>query len=176
MNNKNKGKNFENSFKKSVDETVAYYLRLQDAGSAFGDFKNEDKNSNLRFTIQNPYDCIIFYNCCLFCLELKHTENTSIAFDRDKKDKKQIKLHQIEGLAKASKHVGINAGFILDFAISNNTYYFDIKDFLRFYNSIDKKSINEKDVIEYRGLLIEKKLLRTNYRYDITKFLLELST
>ena len=41
-------------------------------------------------------------------------------------------------------------------------------------NSITKKSFNENDLLDYcNPILIDKKKLKVNYRYDIDKFLNE---
>lgn len=55
----------------------------------------------------------------------------------------------------------------MNFRKTENTYYLDIDNFLRFMIDTDKKSINEKDVIEYGGLIIPSKKKRTRSSYDI---------
>lgn len=167
----NEGKRFEENWKKSISKEM-YFQRIKDNPSNFGN----NSNNAVRFTLNNPYDCFIFYMGYLFPLELKSTKGTSFSIQKDKKDRsKMIKHHQIEGLLSASKYEGIYAGFVLDFRNekSNNTYWLDIKDFYIFQNNNDKKSINEKDVISYGGILIKKNKKKVNYKYDIIDILNE---
>ena len=120
----NTGKVFEQNFKKSVDESKIYYLRLKDSPASFG-----QDSSKVRFTADNPYDNFCFYERTLFPLELKSTKSTSFSFQRNKKEKgKNIKLSQIEGLTMASKYEGIYAGFIFNFD-KGETVWMNIKDF-----------------------------------------------
>ena len=46
-----------------------------------------------------------------------------------------------------------------------------INDFLDYTSTLDKKSININDILQMNPIEIENKLLRTNYRYNIDKFL-----
>ena len=45
---------------------------------------------------------------------------------------------------------------------------------MSFYNNTSKFSINEQDIIEYEGVLIESRLLKVRYRYNVEKLLNEL--
>lgn len=160
------GKNFEQQWKKSITNDM-YYLRLKDSPSSFG----QDSNF-VRFTLDNPYDCFIFYNRFLFPMELKSTELSSISIQRDKTDKgKMIKLNQINGLSDCNRYRGIFAGFIFDFRSTDNTYWLNIDGFNLFLLENDKKSINEKDVIKYKGIRINKEKKRVKYIYDIYELL-----
>ena len=165
----NTGKVFEQNFKKSVDESKIYYLRLKDSPASFG-----QDSSKVRFTADNPYDNFCFYERTLFPLELKSTKGTSFSFQRNKKEKgKNIKLSQIEGLTIASKYKGIYAGFIFNFD-KGETVWMNIKDFNSFYNNTTKKSINYQDILQYDCVHIEKHLLKVNYRYEIKNLLDEI--
>ena len=165
----NTGKVFEQNFRKSVDESKIYFVRLKDSPASFG-----QDSSKVRFTADNPYDNFCFYERTLFPLELKSTKSTSFSFQRNKKEKgKNIKLSQIEGLTKASKYNGVLAGFVFNFD-GDETVWMNIKDFNKFYNTTSKKSINYQDILQYDCVIIEKHLLKVNYRYEITKFLNEI--
>lgn len=162
---KNSGKVFEEALKKSVDEKTMYYYRLKDPASSFG-----QDSSKTRFSLSNEYDCFIFYKSNLFTLELKSTEQSSMSIQREKSEKsKMIKLNQIDGLNRSGKYNNTHSGFMLDFRTTKNTYFLSIDEFMRFLNESDKKSINEKDVIEYNGVVVESKLLQVNYRYNLVK-------
>jgi penicillin-binding protein-related factor A (putative recombinase) len=78
-----------------------------------------------------------------------------------------IKLAQIEGLMSASNYDGVYAGFLMDFRGSGNTYYLAVSDFIRFLDATDKKSINEKDVTEYGGIVVLKQKKKVHYKYDV---------
>lgn len=162
---KNEGKEFEKSWKDSMPEDV-YYLRLNDGASSFG-----QDSAYTRFTPSNPYDCFAFYNGFFLPMELKSTKSSSISIQREKTEKgKMIKINQINGLCKASKFDNIFAGFVFDFR-GSETYWMDISNFMEFLSDTEKKSINEKDVIKYKGILINKKIKRSRYTYDISKLL-----
>ena len=162
----NTGKVFEQNFKKSVDESKIYYLRLKDSPASFG-----QDSSKVRFTADNPYDNFCFYERTLFPLELKSTKGTSFSFQRNKqKKKKNIKLSQIEGLTMASKYKDVYAVFVFNFA-NGETVWMNIKDFNDFYNNTTKKSINYQDILQYDCVHIEKHLKKVNYSYEVLKLL-----
>ncbi|MDD4779033.1 MAG: Holliday junction resolvase RecU [Tissierellia bacterium] len=164
---KNEGKKFEEDFKNSIDESKIYYYRLRDSASSFG-----GGNDSTRFSIKNDYDCFIYLSPNYFPFELKSKQNTSVGIQKTKEEKgKDIKLHQIEGLTKASQYEGIYAGLLLNFRSTEHTYWLDIKNFNRFNEGTNKKSINENDVIEYGGLLVPQTLKKVRYRYDIDKMI-----
>ena len=164
------GKEFEQQWKKSINEANMYYFRIKDTPSSFG------KDSlSVRFTLNNPYDCFIFYNCFLFPMELKSTELNSISIQRNKEEKgKMIKTNQIKGLSDADKYDGIYPGFVFDFRLSGKTYWLSIKNFNLFLLENTKKSINEKDVIKYKGIDISKTKKIKKYVYDIESLLLNI--
>lgn len=85
-----------------------------------------------------------------------------------------IKLNQIDGLSESNKYDGIFAGFVFDFRNTENTYWLSINDFNLFLLNNDKKSINEKDIIKYKGIKIDKTKKRVKYTYDIYKLLNEI--
>ena len=165
----NYGKLFENDIKKSVPDDF-YYLRLKDS-AGFG--SSSDKN--VRFTSHNPFDALLQGLWTLFTLELKSSEGTSFSFSQEPKKSAMIKYHQIIGLQEAGKHKGVVSGFLLNFRKTKHTYFLYIQDFIRFQDATDKKSLNEADVILNGGIIIDQRLLKTNYRYDILKLCQRLS-
>lgn len=164
------GKDFEYQWKKSVNSDM-YYLRIKDSPSSFG------KDSiSVRFTLNNPYDCFVFYNGFLFPMELKSTELSSISIQRCKEDKgKMIKLNQIDGLSESNKYDRVFAGFVFDFRNTKNTYWLSIDNFNLFLLESNKKSINEKDIIKYKGIKVDKTIKKVKYIYDIHKLLIEIA-
>lgn len=163
----NPGKNFENNFSKSIPDDI-YYLRIKDSATSFS------PNSKSRFTSNNPFDFLVFYDGILFPLELKSTKYKSFSIQISKEEKnKEIKYHQIQSLKEANKYENIISGFILDFR-ENKTYWIYIEDFLLFLKENNKKSINISDIEKYNGIEISKKKLRINYRYDIKKMIIDI--
>ena len=169
---KNLGKIFENAFINSMPDHVLI-KRLNDNASAWSG------GTNTRFASNNECDYILsddntrtFYG-----LELKSTKEKSLTYWRDDfedKTKKQsfmIRKCQILGLEKWSKHFGV-FGFVINFrSLNNRTFFVSINDFLDYTSTLDKKSININDILQMNPIEIENKLLRTNYRYNIDKFL-----
>lgn len=146
-----------------------YYLRIKDSSSSYA------HSEGSRFTLDNPYDFLIYYGGKLFPMELKSTKSSSFSIQIENEQGKNIKTHQIMALSSASKIDGVIPGFVLDFR-RGNTYWLHVDKLKNFLKTNSKKSINENDVIKYGGVLIDKKLLKVNYRYDILnliKFIME---
>lgn len=154
----NEGKIFEKCFKDSIPKDV-YFMRLKDVFAGFG---NTNRQS---FTSNNPCDSIMYSYPRLFLLEFKSSKGTSFSFSN-----KIIKEHQIEDLQKASTYKGVISGFIFNYRKYPVTYFVEINKFIKFKNECNKKSIN-KDDCEKIGVLIEQRLKKVNYTYNIRKFI-----
>ena len=163
---KNEGKKFEEDWKNSFKNINAYFFRIKDSAAAFS-------GGNSEFTRNNPYDCFVLYNGYFIATELKSTKLSSFSFEKDGAGNghKLIKKSQIDGLYEVSNFKNTKAGFIFNFRNTIHTYFLDIKYFYKFYLDSEKFSINEKDVIEYKGVLIDSKKLKVRYRYDVEKLL-----
>lgn len=164
---KSVGKVFEENFKKSIPENVFCY-RPPDAAQSF------NMQSNLRFSSKSPCDYFIFNGATLFCFELKTVSGKSISFERTKEEKGVIHYYQIESLNKMSKYSSIVCGFVFDFRVTDNTYFIEINKFNELINSVNKKSIDEKDLLLYHPVLIDKKKLKVNYKYNVEKLLFDI--
>ena len=171
---KNEGKIFENSWQSSVPDTCFIYRLNDNAGSFSG-------GDNLRFTTSNICDYFMHDDITntTFCVELKSTKNNTMTYwreDFDIKGKVQsfmIKKNQILGLQKASKHK-IICGFLLNFReTTNHTYFVYVNNFISYTSTLNKKSINENDVLNMNPILIEQTLKKVNYKYNVSKFLQE---
>ena len=71
---------------------------------------------------------------------------------------------------------GVYPGFMLNFRNSQEiergvTYWLSIRDFNDFFVNTDKVSINRLDVINHNGIIVDQKLKRTHFAYDINKML-----
>lgn len=171
---KNEGKRFEDAFIKSMPDYVLV-KRLNDNASSWSG------GSNTRFTSKNECDYILYndHSRTFYGLEMKSTKHNSLTFwredfeDKNKKQTFQIRKCQIQGLEKWSKHNGV-FGFIINFREDENkTYFIDIDNFLNYTSSLTKKSINKDDILNMSPIEIENNLMRTNYHYDVEKFLNE---
>lgn len=115
---------------------------------------------------------MMFDGSHFFCFELKSVAGKSISFERDKKDKGVIHYHQIEYLKNCSQYQNIIPGLIIDFRGTDNTWFLHINQWDDLINSITKKSFNESDLLSYsHPILISKKKLKVNYRYDVETFI-----
>ena len=121
------------------------------------------------FIPQQPCDFVAHFDGTLWLLELKSSQNKYITIQRDKNNTGMIKQHQYEQMYK---HTGEHekAMLVLQFE-REYTYGLLIQDFMRFLQENDKKSINKLDVVQYGGIIIEQKLLRKNYCYNVKKLL-----
>lgn len=136
-----------------------------------------------KFSWENPCDFFVFDgNQKLFCgFELKSTKGKAVSFQRDKDDKNQrmIKYHQIKGLSKIAKYEGTIAGFIMNFRDEQRdmerSYFLRIEDFNNFRHTTTKNSINEIEIIKHGAIKIEGKKLRKYYIWDIDKLLKEIT-
>lgn len=163
---KNVGKVFEDNIKKSCPEWLFVY-RPPDAAQSF------NMTSALRFSQRSPADYFWFNGKKgnLLIVECK-TFQGACSFERIKEDKGIIHYYQIESLNKFDKYENVLSGFLLDFRKSDCTYFLSVKDLITLIESIDKKSFNEQDMLKLCSpILVEKKKLRTNYRYNIEKLL-----
>ena len=168
------GKRFEDAFTKSVPDYVLV-KRLNDNASAWSG------GINTRFSSNNECDYIMYddHTRTFYGLELKTTKEKSLTFwredfeDKTKKQTFQIRKCQILGLQKWSKHLGV-FGFIINFrSLGNKTYFVMIDEFLDYTSTLSKKSINIDDVLNMKPIEIENNIIRTNYRYNVEKFLKE---
>lgn len=111
-----------------------------------------------------------------FCLELKSVAGKSISFERTKKDNGVIHYHQIEYLKSCLNYKNIIPGLIIDFRGTGNTWFLHIDQWDGLITSIAKKSFNESDLLSYSyPLLISKKKLQVNYRYDVDKLIQDMT-
>lgn len=162
------GKIFEAQWKKSMPDYALLY-RLPDAAQSFS------KNDNLRFSLKNPFDFILWDSKrhILFALEMKTVKGKSISFERSKRDKGLIHFHQIKGLNEWNKYDGIVCGFIIEFRELEKTIFIDIQEFDRIIDLIPKKSFNfnDLDVYNIKYIIINQTKARTRSTYKVDEFL-----
>lgn len=170
----NKGKIFERQIKLSAERQNLFILRLNDTDLSWA------KSEKSKFSAKSPCDFILYNYPNIFFLELKSTENKSISIQRELEDKnhKMIKLHQINSLVQMSQCNGAYAGFIFNFkerdGILEDTYYMSIQDFSNFLVNTDKMSINKLDIVQNNGIILEQKIMRKYYIYNLDKLIKEI--
>lgn len=76
-----------------------------------------------------------------------------------------IKEHQVKSLEDRSKVC--EAGFLLNFRRTGNTYYLAIQDFIKVASTVNKSSLNEADIKQF-AIVIPHKVLKVNHRYDLS--------
>lgn len=173
---KNEGKIFEQSFQNSIDTNRFLIKRLNDNAASFGG------GQNTRFSSTNECDYIVFDSIKqkFIALELKTTLSSLTFWRKDFDDpsgkiKKnyEIKKNQIKGLDKFSKYENTVCGFVINFrkTENNNTYFVYIKNFIEYTEQLNKKSINESDVLQMNPIIIESQKKVVNYRYDFNSFI-----
>ncbi len=176
VNKINSGKKFENTIKSSIPDYVLYH-RLNDSTGTFSG------GSNLRFSSKQPCDAFLFdgRRKILYCLELKTSKSGSFSYEsiecKEKQPSKMIHKHQILSLERLGMYERIMSGFLFNFRLENetleHTYFQSIKNFLIMYKSLNKKSFNEKDLLNYNPINIEGKKKIKNWSWNIEKFLQE---
>lgn len=86
--------------------------------------------------------------------EAKHTNSTNIRFDR-------LQMHQKRELVK-HQQLGAEAFLLISFEVNSpdkRVYKVPIKDWLLLENKVDKKSVNEDDLKDYR-VLVQNDMIR----------------
>ena len=171
---KNEGKIFETTLKSNAPSYFKV-TRIPDPPQSF------TQRSDTRFSRLNPYDfeCFDSLRRILYPLELKTTSQKYLTYhtcEEDEKEKKSanIQWHQIIGLTEASKYDNCAAGFMFNFRLDNGEqllYFMNIKDFNRFRQSTNKKSLNIMDISLNGGIKIRGEKLRKNYRWNLDEFL-----
>jgi penicillin-binding protein-related factor A (putative recombinase) len=112
-------------------------------------------------------------------LELKSTSQKYLTYhtcEEDENDGKSANIawHQIEGLTKASMYDNCLSGFLFNFRLDNGEqllYFMNIKDFNKYRQGTNKKSLNILDISLNGGVKINGEKLRVNYRWNLDEFL-----
>lgn len=162
---KNLGKQFEQAFRKSIPiSDKIYYYRLKDTATSY-----YGGNDNLRFSQNNIADSIMFYNgnflSYLFILEFKSHKGKSLPLTC-------IRDNQLKEMTEASKKIGVRPMLVVFFSDVEKCYALDIEDVNIFIKLCDRKSI-PIEYFENNAKEIEVIKLRTNYKYNIEKWLKE---
>jgi recombination protein U len=153
---KSSGKAFEQDIKASVPADIFYY-RFRDGTARWG------KQEETRFQAQNISDCMLYNGNRLYLLELKSHKGSSLPFTA-------IRKNQLTELSKASTYKNITAGFIINFAEKERTFFCKVDDVLYFMEHEERKSV-PLTWCEKWGREIKSRKLKVNYRYDLERWL-----
>ena len=170
----NEGKKFESIFKSS--SPIHFKItRIPDPPQSF------TKRSDTRFSKKNPYDfeCYDSLRRIQYSLELKTTAQKYLSYHTCKEDEEDgkganIQWHQIVGLTNASEYDNCLSGFMFNFRLDNGEqllYFMNIKDFNKFRQNTNKKSLNILDISLNGGVKINGEKLRKNYKWNLDEFL-----
>jgi recombination protein U len=162
---KNKGKVFENNFRLSIPKTPnVFYYRLKDTASSY-----YGGNEFLRFSQSNIADAFLLNTSekatHLLILELKNHKGKSLPYNA-------IRENQLNEMLKASEYNNVVPLLIVFFIDIERCFSLHIVKVMKFIQESERKSI-PIEYFEEEGTEIEVIKLRTNYRYNIEKFLEE---
>lgn len=160
---KNLGKIFEQNFRKSIPETNdIFYYRLKDSASSY-----YGGNEKLRFSQDNIADAFMFYTNdyvnLLLILEFKHHKGKSLPLSC-------IRKNQLVEMTNASKKSQVLPMIVVFFSDVEKCYSLDIELVNKFIEESNRKSI-PIEFFEQYGIPINVEKLKTNYRYDVEKWL-----
>lgn len=162
---KNQGKVFENNFRLSIPKTPnVFYYRLKDTASSY-----YGGNQQLRFSQSNIADSFLLHTnnqfnlTHLLILELKRHKGKSLPFSA-------IRDNQLKEMFEASYYRKVLPFIIVFFSDIERCFALPIQKVVALKQEGSRKSI-PLAYFEQQGIEIEVIKLRTNYRYNIEKFL-----
>ena len=173
MSNSNSGKIFEDDFKSSIDKDRCLLLRLNDQPQSF--------SKTAKFSLKPPCDFVLYDSITkLFVpLELKTTKYRSMSYEdinEENPNTAMIHKHQLEKLLEFSNYNGVKSGLLLNFRTEETniqrTYYISIQNFLDMCKKINKKSVNEIDLINVgNAVKVDGLKKRSRYLWNINSLL-----
>lgn len=173
MANSNSGKVFEDDFKSSIDKGRCLLLRLNDQPQSFV--------KSAKFSLKPPCDFVLYDSLTrIFVpLELKTTKYRSMSYEdinEENPNPAMIHKHQLEKLLEFSNYNGVKSGLLLNFRTEKDnlqrTYYISIQNFLDMCKKVNKKSINEIDLLSIgNAIKVDGVKKRSRYSWDINSLL-----
>lgn len=169
----NSGKIFEDDFRSSVDKERCLLIRLNDQPQSFA--------KTAKFSLKPPCDFVLYdsYTKLFVPLELKTTKYKSMSYENiyeENPDNAMIHKHQQEKLLEFSKYDGVKSGLMLNFRTEETgiqrTYYISIENFLDMCKKLNKKSVNEIDLLTIgKAIKVNGSKKRIRYSWDINELL-----
>lgn len=173
MSNSNSGKIFEDDFRSSIDKDRCLLIRLNDQPQSYA--------KTARFSLKPPCDFILYDSQTrLFIpIELKTTKYRSMSYENineENPNNAMIHKHQLKRLLEFSKYDGVKAGLLLNFRTDETkiqrTYYISILNFLDMCQKINKKSVNEIDLLSIgKAIKVNGTKKRSRYIWNINELL-----
>lgn len=165
----NTGKRFEADFKASCPKD-AWVYRLKDSAATY-----YGGNDQLSFSIDNICDFLVYHSGHLMLAELKTIDQKSIPLPKifgswNKEKGKYRKEKHIRDMAAAAKHGGISAVVVIEYRPIRRTFAVPASDVLDFLTAGERKSIPWQWAA-VRGIEVEQRPLKVNWRYDIAELL-----
>ena len=154
-----RGQKFEDNFRNSIDRGSSdlFFYRFKD-GTA-----NWNPTEKTRFQAHNICDCMIFYGQNLFLLELKSHKGKSLPFNC-------IRDSQWEEMFDAGKKDNVYSLFFVFFSDIEECYAASVGSIMAFKMNSERKSI-PLSFFQEHGIKIDCRKLKTNYRFNIQRFL-----
>lgn len=157
------GKKFEYNWRSSIPQTdKIFYYRLKDTASSY-----YGGNEFLRFSQNNIADAFLFHcedgSNNLLILEYKSHKGKSLPLSC-------IRENQLRDMLEAKNKTGVIPMLIVFFSDIERCFSLDIKYVEQFMINNDRKSI-PLEFFEENGVEIEVFKLRTNYKYNVEKWL-----
>ena len=155
-----RGQKFEDNFRKSIDREnpELFYYRFRDGTASW-----DRNNQNVRFQLHNVSDNFIFYRNKLFICELKSHKGKSLPFSC-------IRDTQYSEMFEASKKQNVYSLVFVFFSDIEECYVASIGSIIAFRCNSDRRSI-PLSFFQEKGIKIDCQKLKTNYRFNIQKFL-----
>lgn len=169
----NTGKIFEDDFRSSVDKSRCLLIRLNDQPQVF--------SKSAKFSLKPPCDFVLYDSLTklLIPLELKTTKYRSMSYEdvnKENQNNAMIHRHQLEKLLEFSNYNGVKSGLLLNFRTEETnmqrTYYISIQNFLDMCQKLNKKSVNEIDLLSVgNAVKVNGVKKRSRYLWDINNLL-----
>ena len=165
----NTGKRFGADFRASCPKD-AWIYRLKDSAATY-----YGGNDQLAFSIDNICDFLVFRGGHLVLAELKTIDQKSIPLPKilgswNKEKCKYRKEKHIRDMVAAAKHGGISAVVVVEWRRSRRTFAVQAADVLEFRAAGERKSI-PRQWAAVKGVEVEQRPLKVNWRYDIAGLL-----
>lgn len=161
----NAGKRMEQQWRKSALRVPKLYYKRMNDGTAT--FYGGQAQNGVRFQKENPYDCFMYLEPCLYLVELKIHKGSSLPISA-------IRGVQLDHLSSVHGTPGIYAGFVVHFADKEECWWVDGWEVKEHVRTTERKSI---PIAWFRENGVQVELIKkvTNVEYNVGELLLDLS-
>ena len=165
------GKQFEKDFEQSCKKTMPY-IRFNDPASSFNTECNGCPKKKTRFAASHLCDAVAYSYPNMFLFELKSVQGKSIPFKNIVKNERDNRLNK---MVECGHEDGVESFVVINFRAVNKTYAmyaFLVKEYIEMVSNRASIPILH---CERMGFLIDQKLKRVHYGYDIEGFVEKLT-